>query len=111
MIAVASRVEARISGTVSGQIAVGNHVIQNNVDHGGVVYVAAPGETPVPRQRPLPVVLRGRGQPPVPPRGVLRDRRHPGRSHHRVLVNPVVGKLVQSAGDIAAAELARFIAE
>jgi hypothetical protein len=61
--AVASRVEAQISGTISGQVAVGNHIIQNNVDHGGVVYIAAPGETPTPRPRPLPVVLRGRRAP------------------------------------------------
>ena len=67
MTAVASRVEARISGTVSGQIAVGNHIIQSNVDHGGMVYVAAPGQTPVPRHRPLPVVLRGRRAPELMP--------------------------------------------
>ncbi len=53
-------VEARISGHVSGQIAVGNHIIQNNVDHGGIVYIAAPGETPTPRLRSLPISLPGR---------------------------------------------------
>ncbi|MFP5317519.1 MAG: choice-of-anchor D domain-containing protein [Acidimicrobiia bacterium] len=53
-------VEARISGHVSGQIAVGNHIVQNNVDHGGIVYIAAPGETPAPRLRPLPISLPGR---------------------------------------------------
>jgi len=51
---------AQIAGSVSGQVAVGSYIIQNNVDHGGVVFVAAPGETPVPRRRPLPVLLGGR---------------------------------------------------
>lgn len=59
------RVEAQISGQISGQIAVGNNIVQNNVDHGGIVYVAAPGEVPSPRARPLPVLLRGR-RPPDP---------------------------------------------
>ena len=58
-----SRVEAQISGEISGQIAVGNHIIQNNVDHGGVVYIAAAGERPVPHPRPTPVYLRGRAGP------------------------------------------------
>jgi Abnormal spindle-like microcephaly-assoc'd, ASPM-SPD-2-Hydin len=53
-------VDARITGNVSGQVAVGNHIVQNNVDHGGIVYMAAPGQVPTPRRRPLPVFLRGR---------------------------------------------------
>lgn len=53
-------IDAQISGNVSGQVAVGSHIIQNNVDHGGIVFVAAPGETPVPRRRPLPIRLGGR---------------------------------------------------
>ena len=53
-------IEAQIAGNVSGQVAVGSYIVQNNVDHGGVVFVAAPGETPVPRRRPLPVLLGGR---------------------------------------------------
>lgn len=59
-------VDARITGNVSGQVAVGNHIVQNNVEHGGIVYMAAPGEVPTPRRRPLPVFLRGRR-----PRSVL----------------------------------------
>jgi hypothetical protein len=53
-------IEARIAGDVSGQVAVGSYIIQNNVDHGGVVYVAGPGETPTPRLRAMPVRLCGR---------------------------------------------------
>ena len=56
-------VEARISGEVRGQVAVGNNIMQNNVSHGGVVYVAAPGQIPAVRPRPLPVELRGRRVP------------------------------------------------
>ena len=63
--AVLSQVTADISGTINGQIAVGDHIIQNNVDHGGIIYNAAPGETPVPQLRPLPVRLAGR-KPPEP---------------------------------------------
>lgn len=54
MTAVASHVDARISGEIRGQVAVGNHIIQNNVDHGGVVYNLAPGETPRSWRRPAP---------------------------------------------------------
>lgn len=53
-------IEATIAGDVSGQLAVGSYIVQNNVDHGGVVFVAAPGEIPVPRPRPRPVRLPGR---------------------------------------------------
>lgn len=59
-----SRVDARVDGDVSGQLAVGNNVLQNSVSHGDVVYVAAPGETPTVRRRPSPVELAGRAQPP-----------------------------------------------
>ena len=51
---------AAISGEVSGQIAVGNNIVQNNVAHGGIVYMAAPGERPLVRERRKPVYLRGR---------------------------------------------------
>lgn len=53
-------VRAAISGEVSGQIAVGNNIVQNNVAHGGIVYMAAPGERPLVRERRKPVYLRGR---------------------------------------------------
>lgn len=55
--------EARISGEVRGQLAVGNNIVQNNVSHGGVVYVAAGGQVPTVTPRPLPVELRGRRGP------------------------------------------------
>jgi hypothetical protein len=53
-------IEATIAGEVKGQVAVGSYIVQNNVDHGGVVIVAAPGEIPAPRPRRLPVRLTGR---------------------------------------------------
>lgn len=62
---VVSSVEGRIHGNVSGQVAVGNNILQNNVSHGGIVYVAAPGQTPTVRRRPSPVRLAGRAGAPV----------------------------------------------
>lgn len=47
-------VDARISGQVSGQIAVGNNIVQYHVEHGGVVNVAAPEERPNPGPGPCP---------------------------------------------------------
>src|SRR5918995_6440482 len=58
--AAGGSVRAAISGEVSGQIAVGNNIVQNNVAHGGLVYMAAPGERPLVRERRKPVYLRGR---------------------------------------------------
>ncbi|HEX2042444.1 MAG TPA: hypothetical protein VHF24_07375, partial [Acidimicrobiales bacterium] len=54
-------VDARISGQVSGQIAVGNNIVQYHVEHGGVINVAAPEERPEPRPRPLPLPAHLRG--------------------------------------------------
>lgn len=69
MTAVASRVDARITGDVRGQVAVGSHIVQNNVTNGGVVYNLAPGERPKTRRRPPPTLR------PRPPRPLLgRDR-------------------------------------
>lgn len=50
-------------------IALDNNIVQNNVDHGGIVYIAAPGETPSPRLRSMPVILRGRRPPALVGRG------------------------------------------
>src|SRR5436190_443916 len=50
-------VDARITGPVSGQIAVGNKNIQVVAEHGAVVNLAVPEEQPVPRRRPGPVSL------------------------------------------------------
>ena len=57
-------VDARISGDVSGQIAVGNNIVQYHVEHGGVVNVAAPEQRPEPRPRPLPLPAHLRGRRP-----------------------------------------------
>ncbi|HEV2070956.1 MAG TPA: NB-ARC domain-containing protein [Acidimicrobiales bacterium] len=60
-----SSVDARIHGDVSGQVAVGNNILQNNVSHGGVVYVAAPGQKATVRRRSSPIQLAGRAGPPL----------------------------------------------
>ncbi len=60
-----SSVDARIHGDISGQVAVGNNILQNNVSHGGVVYVAAPGQKPTVRRRSFPIQLAGRAEPPL----------------------------------------------
>jgi len=59
-------VSAHIEGDVSGQVAVGNYILQVGSVHGGVVNIAAPGQQPKPRERPAPVLLR-----PRPLRGSL----------------------------------------
>ena len=53
-------VTAHISGSVSGQVAVGNCNLQIGAIHGGVVTLSVPGEQPVPRPRSTPVILRPR---------------------------------------------------
>jgi hypothetical protein len=61
----AGGIDARIHGDVRGQVAVGTNILQNNVSHGGVVYVAAPGQIPTVRRRSSPVQLAGRAEPPL----------------------------------------------
>ena len=61
---LAGSVDAVISGDVSGQVAVGNNIVQYNVAHGGVVNVAAPEERPDPQPRPLPLPANLRGRRP-----------------------------------------------
>jgi LysM repeat protein len=59
-------INVTIDGDVSGQVAVGNHIVQIGHVSGGLVYVARPGEQPTPQARPTPVLLR-----PRPMRGLL----------------------------------------
>jgi hypothetical protein len=59
-------INVTIDGDISGQVAVGNHIIQIGHVSGGLVYVARPGEQPTPQARPTPVLLR-----PRPMRGLL----------------------------------------
>jgi hypothetical protein len=40
------RIEARIQGEISGQVAVGAHILQIGSGYGGIVSVAVPGEQP-----------------------------------------------------------------
>jgi hypothetical protein len=56
-------VEAQIQGEISGQVAVGNYILQIGAIHGGVVNVATPEQQPRPQPRPTPVFLRPRPFP------------------------------------------------
>jgi len=56
-------IQAHIEGEISGQIAVGNHILQIGSVHGGVVNVALPEQQPRPRPCPSPVFLRPRPFP------------------------------------------------
>ena len=56
-------IEAHIQGEISGQVAIGNNIIQIGAIHGGVVNVALPEQQPRPRPRPTPVFLRPRPFP------------------------------------------------
>jgi DNA-binding IclR family transcriptional regulator len=58
-----SPVSVHIEGGVSGQVAIGDHILQIGDVHGGVVNVMAPGEKIVPQSRPIPVDLRPRPFP------------------------------------------------
>jgi hypothetical protein len=59
------RIEASVQGDVSGQIAVGTHILQIGSVHGGIVNVAAPGEQPRPKARSVPIQLRPRPFPGI----------------------------------------------
>jgi ribosomal protein L40E len=56
-------VSVHITGGVSGQVAIGDHILQIGDVHGGVVNVLAPGEKIQPEPRPTPVDLRPRPFP------------------------------------------------
>jgi len=58
-------VGAHIQGEISGQVAVGNYILQIGAIHGGVVNVAPSGEQPRPRPRPSPVFLLPRPFPGI----------------------------------------------
>jgi len=64
-------IEALIEGSVSGQVAVGNHNVQVVAAAGAVVQIASPDRQATPRLRPTPVALRPRVM-----RGLL-DRQEP----------------------------------
>ena len=51
---------ANIEGDISGQVAVGNNILQIGSIHGGVVNIYQPGDKPEPELRELPVFLRPR---------------------------------------------------
>lgn len=51
-------VSVHIEGGVSGQVAIGNNILQIGDVHGGVANVMAPGEKIQPKPRPTPIDLR-----------------------------------------------------
>jgi len=53
-------IRAQIQGNITGQVAIGQNIVQIGDVHGGFVYVAEGGKTPTPRARAVPVVLRPR---------------------------------------------------
>ena len=56
-------VEVHIEGGISGQVAIGNNILQIGEVHGGVVNVTMPGQQPKTQPRPTPVFLRPRPFP------------------------------------------------
>ncbi|MBI4279757.1 MAG: choice-of-anchor D domain-containing protein, partial [Armatimonadetes bacterium] len=56
-------IQADIRGEISGQVAVGSHIVQIGSVHGGVVNIAAADQLPAVRPRPAPVLLRPRAFP------------------------------------------------
>ena len=53
----------QIEGSVSGQVAIGNNILQIGDVHGGVVNVMMPKQKVLPKPRPTPVDLRPRAFP------------------------------------------------
>jgi hypothetical protein len=58
-----ANIEAQIQGEISGQVAIGNNIIQIGSIHGGVVNIVQPEQQPRPQPRPTPVFLRPRPFP------------------------------------------------
>jgi hypothetical protein len=56
----ADSIQAQIQGDVTGQVAVGNYILQIGSVHGGVLNLAAPGSQARPRERTGPILLRPR---------------------------------------------------
>jgi len=61
-------IEVHVSGSVSGQLAVGNNNVQVMADHGAVVTLFN-GKPIIPRRRPVPVLLPPRAFPGLLGRG------------------------------------------
>lgn len=57
------RVNVKIRGDVSGQIAIGNNILQIGEIHGGIVNIIAPEKKPVFTKRDQPVLIRPRDLP------------------------------------------------
>jgi hypothetical protein len=52
----ATRIEADLAGAViSGQVAIGEHIVQIHAEHGAIVNYQPPDQRPVPRARPTPL--------------------------------------------------------
>ncbi len=59
----AESIAVHVEGEVSGQVAIGNNILQIGSIHGGVVNIAMPEQQLRPRPRPSPVFLRPRPFP------------------------------------------------
>ena len=53
-------IKVQIDGDISGQVAIGNNILQIGSIHGGIVNIIAPEDKPVFKGRPRPVFLRPR---------------------------------------------------
>jgi len=60
MVTMTETIKAEIKGTISGQVAVGNYILQIGDVNGGVVNVAPPTAQPVIEPRPRPVNMKPR---------------------------------------------------
>jgi hypothetical protein len=60
--AAAESIQANISGEISGQVAVGNYILQIGSVHGGVVNINVPEQRPRLKARPAPVYVLPRRQ-------------------------------------------------
>ena len=58
-----ANIQAHVQGEISGQVAIGNHIVQIGSVHGGVVNIITPEQGARPRPRPVPVFLRPRPFP------------------------------------------------
>jgi hypothetical protein len=59
-LATQSGVDIHVGGSFSGQIAIGEHILQIGSISGGVVNIISPEQRPVPKPRPTPVNARPR---------------------------------------------------
>jgi hypothetical protein len=73
----ATRIDADLAGAViSGQVAIGEHIVQIHAEHGAIVNYQPPDQRPVPRARSTPVRCLPRPFDQLLGRGELLDAAH-----------------------------------